>query len=385
MKQYHLLTLLLTIGLLNLIACKDTKFEITNQEAIQDNTQQSATVTGKITNQQGEPLSGVTVVTQPFGRSVTFDSNNRKIVSSIMTDINGEYSITDLPAGTYKLLFLASGFSKVSLTLGSVDFLPNNLIEGKIRKGVVLQNFPAPINTDTPPVALFDPEEQKRMTIILTTFGIPYTSIIGNVSQLNKNTHNLLVVGLDATVFNTFEELINNKTVISTFTRAGGSIYLGQLNDFSVESTPMPFLTGDQQFILHTENAPFNDFTSGLIVDQSHPIITNIEFNNWRFVEAGQQAIKNNVTFDAAIKNSIENSPNWNVIVTTPAENFNSGAGVVTAESDVIIAEYHHPESNSRILLNQAAFYQGTFGDITDPNATRLTQNVVDYIKHLNR
>jgi hypothetical protein len=191
-------------------------------------------------------------------------------------------------------------------------------------------------------------------------------------------------VGLDATVFQDITQLISNKTVIDQFLAEGGSIYLGQLNDFSVEATPMPFLTGDQQFALHTENAPFNDFTSGTILDYFHPLVHDVSFTEWNFVEAGQQARKHNVTFDAAIKSSIDSSPNWHIIVTTPAEDFSSGSGTVAAESDVIIAEYIDPRSGSRIVLNQAAFYQGTFGDITEENAIKLTRNVVEYIKYIN-
>lgn len=371
-------------ALLFLSACKDTSFEITNEGSSEGGSTQTATVSGKVTNSQGEPVEGVSIVTQPFGRDVTLDEIGRKLITDISTNELGEYEISDLPQGTYKLLFLASGYIKTSLTIGSVDFVPANLVEGHIKKAAVLQVFPLQGDGDIPPVALFDPEDKKRMTEILTSHGIRYTSIRGDVASLNKTNFNLLVVGLDTTVFQAVTELISNQATLDQFLADGGSIYLGQLNDFSVEATPMPFLTGDQQFALHTENAPFNDFVSGTILDQSHPLVNNVSFSDWSFVESGQQATKHNVTFDAAIKSSIDSSANWNIIVTTPSEDFSSGSGTVTAESDVIIAEYVDPRSGSRIILNQAAFYQGTFGDITEPNAIRLTNNVVGYIKFLN-
>ena len=34
--------------------------------------------------------------------------------------------------------------------------------------------------------------------------------------------------------------------------------------------------------------------------------------------------------------------------------------------------------------MNQAAYYQATFGDRTDDNGIQLSENVVDYIKTLN-
>lgn len=379
-----IITGLFSVALLTITSCKDTEFEITNEGSSAGGSTQMASVTGIVTDQNGVAIAGVAVVTLPFSRDVQQDSIGRKIITNVETNSSGEYEIEDLPQGTYKLLFLASGFIKVSLTIGSVDFVPENLVDGKIQKAAVLEVYPQQNDGDIPEVALFDPEDKKRMTEILTTHGIRYKSIIGSVDTLSKAAENLLVVGLDATVFSSITQLFDNQVTIDTFLADGGSIYLGQLNDFSVEALPMPFLTGDQQFSLHTEGAPFNDFISGTILDNNHPLVNDVVFTDWSFVEAGQQATKHNVTFDAALKSSIESSPNWNIIVTTPSEDFTSGAGTVLANTDVIIAEYTDPRSGAKILLNQAAFYQGTFGDITEPNAIRLTRNVVDYIKLLN-
>lgn len=383
-KSLTQLSLYLCAILVFILACKDTSFEITNEGSSDSGSTLEASVVGRITDQAGLPIEGVAVVTIPFNREVTVDEIGRKSILDVVTDSNGEYQLPNLPQGNYKLLLMASGYIKVSLTIGSVDFVPENLVDGNIVKGAVLQIFPEQNDGDNPAVALFDPEDKKRMTEILTSHGIRYQSVIGGVNQLNATNYNLLVIGLDATVFQHIEELIDNRAVLDQFLADGGSIYFGQINDFSFEATPVPFLTGDQRFALHTENAPFNDFTSGTIVDQSHPLITDVSFLNWEFIEAGQQTLKNNVVFDSALKDSIEGSPNWNIIVTTPAEDFTSGSGTVLAGSDVIIAEYTDPRSGSKIVLNQAAYYQSTFGDTTDINGIKLTSNVVAYIKQLN-
>ena len=384
MRKPSITTITISLLLFYMIGCKDTTFEITNEGSSNSGATQIADITGKVTDELGNPVQGVQVVTLPFNRDIVVDANGRKIITHTITNAEGNYLIPDLPQGTYKLLFLASGFIKVSLTIGAVDFVPDNLVDGVIIKGAVLQDYPLQNDGDIPEVALFDPEDKKRMTELLTSHGIRYSSIVGSVSQLDATNHNLLIIGLDATVFQQIEELITNVNVLDTFLADGGSIYFGQINDFSFEATPVPFLTGDQQFALHTEDAPFNDFTSGTIVDQSHPLVTDVVFENWQYIEAGQQAVKESVVFDAALKSSIENSPNWKIIVTAPAEDFTSGAGTVLAGSDVIIAEYTDPRSGSHIVLNQAAFYQSTFGDTTDPNGTRLTNNVINYIKQLN-
>ncbi len=371
------------LAVFTLAACKDTEFNITNEGSSSSGSTQVATVSGQIVDSQGLPVSNVTIATLPFGRSITTDAIGRKTYISVTSDAQGFYQISDLPQASYRLNFLASGFIKGSLAIGPIDFVPENLIDGKIQKAVVLQSFPQIGDGDTPAVALFDPEDKKRMTEILVSHGIRFDNIIDNVPQLKRANYNLLVVGLDTTVFQDIEQLIDNANVIDNFLAEGGSVYLGQLNDFSVEATPMPFLTGDQQFVLHTEDAPFNDFISAKVVDNTHPLVEGVSFNGWHFVEAGQQTAKQNVTFDAALKSSIDTT-NWHIVVTTPAQDFNSGSGTVTAEFDVIIAEYTDPRSGSRIILNQAAYYQATFGDVTDSNGIRLTNNVVDYIQFLN-
>jgi carboxypeptidase family protein len=384
MKFKFFLFTLSFLSAISLFSCRDTQFEIINEGSDSGGITQSATVAGTVTDVLGQPISGVTIVTLPYGRAVDLDDIGRKAVENIVSDTQGNYQIDNLPQGTFKLLFLASGYIKGSLAIGPVDFNPANQVEEQIKKSMVLTVFPAFDDGDLPSVALFDPEDKKRMTEILTANGIRYSNIIGDLDSLNKVSFNVLVIGLDATVYQDVNELISKKNIIDNFLAEGGSIYLGQLNDFSVEELPMPFLTGDQQFSLHTENAPFNDFTSGKIMQASHPLVAGVSFINWSFVEAGQQTIKENVTFDAAIKNSFDQT-NWNIIVTTPAEDFTSGSGTVTAEADVIIAEYTDPRSGANIVVNQAAFYQATFGDVTDENAILLTNNVVNYIKWLNR
>ena len=384
-RHIYIISCFLAICLIYLVGCRDTNFEITNEGSSDSGSTQMATIVGKVTDQQGNPIEGASVVTLPFGREIVVDSNSRKVIQQSITDAQGDYQIADLPQGTYKLLFLASGFIKVSVPIGGVDFVPDNLVDGQINKGAVLQDFPVQNDGDIPSVALFDPEDKQRMTELLTSHGVRYQSLIGQMGQLDANNFNLLVIGLDATVFSTFTELVDNRQITDNFLAAGGSVYIGQINDFTVEATPVPFLSGEQQFALHTENAPFNDFASGAIIDPAHPLVTGVSFEDWNYIEAGQQAVKQNVVFDAALKSSIEGVSDWNIIVTTPAEDFTSGAGTVLAESDVIIAEYTDPRSGSKIVLNQAAFYQATFGDVTDTNGTRLTNNVIDYIKLLNQ
>ncbi len=60
---------------------------------------QSATVTGKITDAYGEPLIGATVLLEGT-------------TTGSITDIDGAYSINNIPAGTYNLLFTYIGYTK---------------------------------------------------------------------------------------------------------------------------------------------------------------------------------------------------------------------------------------------------------------------------------
>lgn len=380
---------ILPVVMLTLLsACKETELTITNVGDEGAGATQSASIAGQVVDSNGVPIGGVVVATQPFGRDFELDEQGRKRYQGVVTDAEGFYEIPNLPQASYRLNFLASGFIKVTISLGPVDFLPENLSEGEngnlVQKSVVLQPYPKDSDLPSVKVALYDPEEKKRMTDMLTTYGIEYDDILGDISKLSKNHYNLLVLGLDVTVFNQVNELIDNKQVLDNFLAEGGSIYLGQHNDFSVENTPMPFFSADQTYILHTEDAPLNDFTSGTIEVPGHPLVQNVMFENWQYVEPGQQTTKTSVTFDAALKSSF-NGDNWQIIVTTPATDFTAGNGSVEANSDVIIAEYRDPRSDARIVLNQAAYYQATFGDLTDINGVKLTANVVDYLKWLNR
>lgn len=367
-----------------LSSCKETQLNITNVGDEGAGATQIASVSGQVVDNQGNPVAGVVVASLPFGREFELDAIGRKKHTAIVTDDQGHYQITDLPQASYRLNFLASGFAKVSIALGPIDFLPDNLVDGHIQKAVVLQPYPATNDGEAPAVALFDPEEKKRMTEFLTTYGIHYRSVLGSLTALNHNNFNVLVLGLDSTVFTDVNELIEHKQIIDNFIAEGGSVYLGQHNDFSVENTPMPFLTGDQQYILHTEDAPLNDFESGTIVQPSHPLVAGVAFNDWGYIEPGQQTVKSAVTFDAAVKDSFDTNY-WQLFVTTPSEDFSSGNGDVPANSDVIIAQYNDPRNGGHIVLNQAAFYQATFGDETDTNAVKLSANVAAYIKQLNK
>ncbi len=376
-------SLIVSIGLvLVLTSCRDTELNITNEGSSDSGVTQEADIAGLVTDDMGNPLAGVSVVTLPYARDFELNEIGRKRADLVFTDEQGQYLLEDLPQGSYKLIFLASGKIKVSLAIGPVDFVPDNLVNGVIQKSAVLN--PHPDSASMQPVALFDPEDKQRMTELLVSYGIPYTHVVDNVDSIDRDNFNLLVIGFDATVFIDFSQLTDNAPLIDQFLADGGNIYIGQINDFSVEDTPMPFLTGEQRFILHTERAPFNDFFDGTVVDPQHPLVQDVTFANWQYVEAGQQAVKNNVTFDAAVRSSFVGE-DWNLVVLTPAQDVVTGEGTVSAESDVIIAEYTDPRSGARIVLNQGAYYQATFGDLTDSNGIRLTNNVVNYIKGLNQ
>lgn len=380
-----LLPLWLPSTLTLLAGCtEDNGFKVDNQQgSVDDATSSLADISGIVVDVQGRAIADAVIVTTPYGRTAATDANGRKIIDSFITDIDGHYFIPQQPFGSYTLEAFASGYQPGARSIGNVDFLPQHLQNGGMIKHFSLaEDF----NSDpgnTPAVALFDNEDKKRMTELLTSKGIRYVSVRDTLAQLSIADFRVLVLGLDSTVYSDFTELIAAQTVISQFISAGGHLVIGQTNDFSIENTDMPFLTGDRRFQLHVENAPFNDFQSGLIKDASHPLVQGVTFLNWNYIEPGQQQLKQNLVFDAAIKASFT-GPNWQIIVSTPATDFVGSGGIVVAESDVIIAEYIDPVSGGRIVVNQAAYYQGAYGDVVDGNALRLTENLAQYIKWLN-
>ncbi|MBI2380411.1 MAG: carboxypeptidase regulatory-like domain-containing protein [Gammaproteobacteria bacterium] len=367
-------------------ACSDDSSlsVVNNQAPANASSQDKADIVGQVLDATGQPLAGVLLVPTPFSRSFTVAGDQRRIIETFRSDAQGRFLIPQQPFGTYALKAIASGHIPASRPVGLVDFSPQNLRNGQITKDFSLQAFPLRDDGDIPPVALFDVEDKKRMSELLASRGIRFEEISGRLDRLERSRYRVLVVGHDATVYNAFNELIDQKALVNRFLDEGGHVVLGQLNDFSVEARPLPFLDGERGFILHTEDAPFNDFNSGKIRAGDHPLVQGLLFGNWSFIEPGQTALKNNVTFDAAVKSSFQ-GPNWQIIATAPESDFTSGRGTVSAESDVIIAEYTDPAQGGRILVNQAAYYQGSFGDLVDPNALALTENMLAYIKHLNR
>ncbi len=378
MKRVILITIIL------LTACvDDSSLNVENQQAnVEQSTSTQASIYGKVFDSDGVPIAGAIVVTTPYGRSFEIANDSRRVIETFVSDANGSFLMPNQPLGSYSLKAMASGFQVGIRTVANVDFLPQNLSENGIVKNFVLQ--PATIDSgSTPAVALFDIEDKKRMTEFLTSYNIRWTSVTGHVAELDKAQFNTLIIGHDATVYNAINELINAKEVIAEFVAAGGHIIVGQLNDFSFEGSRLSFLSGEQSFQLHTENAPFNDFFSAVVTDNFHPLVNGVSFSNWNFIEPGQKQIKQNIVFDAAIAASFQ-GPSWSLVVRTPAEAFSNTQGTVLAQDDVVIAEYVEPVSHAHIVVNQAAYYQGAFGDLSDQNAVRLARNMADYIKQLN-
>ena len=141
MKYALTLTMILSTAFV-FQGCRDTETEIINEGSGGGTAEQTATVKGTVKASDGTLLEGVTVVSVPYGRDSNSRSDKRKAIEQIETDANGEFIMEDLNQGSYKLLFLASSYSKASLEIGPVDFLPDNLVagaegeEGHIEKSV---------------------------------------------------------------------------------------------------------------------------------------------------------------------------------------------------------------------------------------------------------
>lgn len=374
--------LLLSIALL--AACADdSSLEVENQQAnVEQSTSTQADIYGQVVNSNGDPIAGAVVATTPYGRSFQTANDSRRLIETFTTDSDGNFRLPLQALGSYNLKAMASSYQIGIRTVANIDFLPQNLTANGIVKNFVLQDA-ANETGSTPAIALFDIEDKKRMTEFLTSHNIQWQSVVGQISTLSKTQFNTLVIGSDATVYNAINELIDQQSALAQFIAAGGHVVFGQQNDFSFEGRRLTFLAGNQSFQLHTENAPFNDFFSAVVLENAHPLVDGVAFSNWNFIEPGQKQLKQNIVFDAAIASSFQGAA-WQLIVRTPAETFSNAQGIVLAQEDVVIAEYIDPISQAHIVVNQAAYYQGAFGDLTDQNAVRLTRNMASYIRQLN-
>jgi hypothetical protein len=379
------------IGVILLVLCgwlagcaDDTTFEVDNQQAsVDQSTSAHADIAGKVVDVNGAPIVGAVIVTTPYGRGFATAGDSRRVIEHFVSDANGEYSLPQQALGSYNLKAMASGYQLASRSVANIDFLPQNLLNGVIQKDFVLQAAPREAGGE-PAVALFDIEDKKRMTEFLTTHNIRWTPVVGTVATVSRSDFRVLVIGHDATVYTGINELITHRDVIDAFIAQGGHLVIGQINDFSFENQRLSFLLGERSFQLHTENAPFNDFFSAVVVAPTHPLIDGVSFNNWNFIEPGQKQLKQNIVFDAAVAASFT-GPHWQLIVRTPAVAFSNAQGTVNAQDDVVIAEYRDPVAGGRIVVNQGAYFQGAYGDLTDPNAVRLSTNLASYLKSLNQ
>jgi len=133
----------------------------------------SGTVTGKVTDSNGSPISYATVDAQGSTGSV-----------SVVTDENGNYAITGLTAGSYKVTAIANGFqsaSQNSVTVtantvsSDVNFGLSTVTSGTI-SGIVIA-YATPTNAQNTPTP-----EQTTPGEVQSTPGFPFAILIAIVA-----------------------------------------------------------------------------------------------------------------------------------------------------------------------------------------------------------
>ena len=84
----------------------------------------TGTISGRVSDSQGLPLPGVTV---------TATSPNLQGVREAVTSENGDYILTLLPSGPYRLVFELTGFQRVERSVG---LAPTQVLPLQIEMGV---------------------------------------------------------------------------------------------------------------------------------------------------------------------------------------------------------------------------------------------------------
>src|SRR5579875_1064814 len=110
---------------------------------------QTATITGTITDPSGAALPGAKIVATETSTNVSH---------STVTNAQGEYSIPDLPVGTYNVQASQSGFQTtiqkgVILTVGATVLVNLSLPVGEVSQTVSVEANVAQVQTQTTEVS----------------------------------------------------------------------------------------------------------------------------------------------------------------------------------------------------------------------------------------
>lgn len=330
----------------------------------------------------GELVSGARVViNNPVVERVDRNGKSYTKYTRVQSDAQGVATFAGLPTKNsddevidYEVFVWHSGYQMGSQKI-TVETNQN------IEVPVTLQ---AESNTTDAKIALIDYEAIGRGAHFLTGQKLLFQDITENLSTVDLSVFKSIVVGLDNNkVVRFVDEFVQNKTKILDFVQNGGVLYFCQQNDAGWISDLLPVP------IVMVDEALRNDFTTAEVADATHALmsgITNADLKNWSYNQFTSSTVVEEVFFDCMEKNT-----GWKGIMVAPSAERQSGSdpekdaagNIVAAQKYWVAAELTH--GNGKIIMNQSAYYQGTYGTQTTPGAIKIANNVTQYLISLSK
>jgi len=303
-----------------------------------DVVKQEFTLKIKVTSGGEAVMDSDIVLNNPVSVTKTIEGSDYASLTRFRTGKDGDVTIEGLVLQTvegddllYEVTIHRAGFESKTHEITAVQ--PGD----EVNLEVELVKYE---NTIDLKFALLDYESNYRATDFMNRNKFIYKSVTGKLDDEDLSSYNVLALGLDASKFVLYvEEFAANRDKILSFVEDGGVLFFFQQNDTGWKSDFFP-----EPLALADENDG-NDFASGMILDGEHWIATNSseeDLVSWEYSEPGQSELKDRIVWDAISK-----------------ENLGSGL----------------------IYVIQMAYYQATYGTVSDEKAKKFTENILEYLE----
>lgn len=335
------------------------------------------------------------------------DGLKRKISYDACTNQDGKATICGfdpetLPVDALGVVGLKSGYERAAsggLTIAATDVTPVEL---------TLARDPAATEEK---VLVMSCQNWHRGPTVFSIADMKYTVapfgqvvdyLMADPSDPMKHFDTLYIEG-DSDQWQCFGELTapGKPEKLWQWVNAGGLLVMIQANDShwskdtgcveAAETCPIDMFPRDYQHKLRGEKMACNDYKSGRILQPDHPVLAGVSLDSWSYSEEKEPGnLKSFIGYDTIDRDTVDESV-WQVLVAGPtdpaeieAKRMACGEEYAAVERTAMLIEA--TVGAGKVHVNNTGFFHGAYGDlfpggVTDPNAIKLRDNLVAYIK----
>jgi|GEM_PF-3770854 len=412
MRKFHVIALLFPFLMLG---CQE-KFDFTVQSSSEASQQVALkSITINVIRPDGTPMPNAIIGTIPTlnatGTERGSDGKDRTLVTErFATDEKGQFQIANR---TFDIVQSPLFFNAYSVDATGQQILRGStFLDLEVAMNaeqvltVVMESVP--VINPTVRIALMDGEPFPRAVDLLTREGILFDNLVYDriktgaswdtvLSASNLNTYDVLIVGLDASRYAEFDQLVQHSAALIDFIKNNPNklLFLCQqhvanfnwnwLADFDVPAQGVGggFLAGVYTEVPHFDTGKLTTIggTHPLFVGTplADPADANLDgvadvWQGWEHIEPNKPEIKPRVAWHGGNALTFQQF-GWDLLVAGPA----LAVGDMPAESGVIAAEKRFA-NGSRIFFCQATYYQASYGPRKAVSAMLLKDRIVKYL-----